>query len=364
MADFKKYLPWILRGLLAFFFLFSAFAKIYPSPAMQLDTFASKQLIPMGFSEVFAQYFSRFIVAAEFSIGIGLLQPHYLKRFVIPTAIAMLMLFTIQLSYDWAAYGIKEDCGCFGSLMPFNTWESILKNVIALGMLGYLWKLLTKDNRERNFFAYPLLIFTTSAMFMYAAAPIQLKTVQPVAEGNQMEVHSDFADTTTVQPTDVDTTTTVAANGNDTPNVIAEPKPTGPAKKTSKFSGFPAYIPANIKIDEGKKILCLFAPGCEHCQATIKQLTEMRASNPNMPPIHIVFMDEEVDKIPEFFRIAGREYSYRVAPTIDFWKIIDFSRDTPGVCYLYNGNIMYFSDGTGDKEFNAKEFKAALAKEK
>jgi len=365
MADFKKYLPWILRGLLAFFFLFSAYAKIYPSANLALGTFEAKQLIPMGFSEGFASYFSRFIIAAEFSIGIGLLQPHYLKRLVIPAATAMLLLFTIQLGYDWAAYGIKDDCGCFGTLMPFNTWESILKNVIALGLLAYLFKLLPKDDKDRNFFAYPLLIFTTTAMFMYAGAPIQMSIEQPLPEGNQMEVHSDFADTTTTVITnDIDTTTTVDPNGDEKPVIVEKPKQTGPAKKTSKFSSFPAYIPANIKIDEGKKILCLFAPGCEHCQATIKQLTEMRAANPSMPPIHIVFMDEEAEKIPEFFRIAGREYSHRVAPVLDFWKIIDYSRDTPGVCYLYNGNIMYFSDGTGDNEFNAKAFKAALAKEK
>ncbi len=368
MNDLKKYLPWILRGLIAFFFLFSAFAKIYPSANLALGTFEAKQLIPMGMSEGFASYFSRFIIAAEFSIGIGLLQPHYLKRLVLPAASLMLLLFTLQLSYDWATVGIKDDCGCFGTLMPFNTWESILKNVIALGMLVYLWKLLPGDDKERNFFAYPLLIFTTLAMFMYAGAPIQFTPEQPVVEGSQMEMHSDFNNTTDIDTLEVKDTTNTANAGtttnNTTPEVVEPPKPKGPKHVVSKFSGFPAYIPSNIRIDDGKKILCMFAAGCEHCQATIKQLTEMRAADPTMPPIHIVFMDEEAEKIPEFFKIAGREYSYRIAPVLEFWKIIDYSRDTPGVCYLYNGNIMYFSDGTGDNEFNAKAFKQALAKEK
>lgn len=366
----KKKITWGLRIFLAAFFLFSAYAKIYPSANLALGTFEMKQLVPMGFSEGFASYFSRFIIAAEFSIGIGLLQPHFLKRFVIPSAVAMLLLFTIQLSYDWAAKGIQDDCGCFGTLMPLNTWESILKNILALGLFAYLWKILHDDNKERDHFTYPALIFTTIAMLMYAGAPIQRAIETPVIAGNTTEVHSDFADPEPkVNPTDTiqNTTSDPTETGNDvsgTPEPVEPPKPKGPPHVESKFSDFPAYIPPGIKVDEGRKILCFFAPGCEHCQATVKKLTEMRSEIPNMPPMHIVFMDEEVNLIPKFFEIAGREYSYTVATVTDFWKMLDFSRDTPGVCYLYNGNIMYFADGINEKEFKKADLKKALAKEK
>ena len=40
--------------------------------------------------------------------------------------------------------------------------------------------------------------------------------------------------------------------------------------------------------------------------------------------------------------------------------MIDFSRDTPGVVYLWNGNIRYFADGTGDNAFNEEDLKASL----
>ena len=88
----------------------------------------------------------------------------------------------------------------------------------------------------------------------------------------------------------------------------------------------------------------------------------MRKEDPSFPPIHIVFMDEEPEKIPEFFKIAGREYSYTVAPVLDFWNIIDMSRDTPGVCFLWNGNIRYFSDGINDKAFSKTKLAAELKK--
>ena len=365
----KKKIIWGLRIFLAAFFLFSAYAKIYPSANLALGTFEMKQLVPMGFSEGFAAYFSRFIIAAEFSIGIGLLQPHFLKRFVIPMAVAMLLLFTIQLGYDWATKGIQDDCGCFGKLMPLNTWESILKNVLAIGLFAYMWKIMDDDNKETDHFTFPALIFTTVALLMYAGAPIQHPVDVAYVAGNTTEVHSDFADpepeadvVDTLQVNPVDTLAT-EDNNQENPEPVEPPKPKGPAHVKSKFSDFPAYIPLGVKVDDGRKIICFFAPGCEHCQRAAKELTEMRNEIPNMPPMHIVFMDEEVNLIPKFFEIAGREYSHTVAPVTEFWKMLDFSRDTPGVCYLYNGNIMYFADGINEKEFKKADLKKVLSKE-
>ena len=101
-----------------------------------------------------------------------------------------------------------------------------------------------------------------------------------------------------------------------------------------------------------------------HCRETAKILTEMKAEIPDFPPIHIVFMDEEPEKIPDFFEFAGRSYSHRVAPVVDFWEILDFSRDTPGVVYLWNGNVRYFSDGINEKAFDRAAFKKELLKKK
>ena len=206
-------------------------------------------------------------------------------------------------------------------------------------------------------------------MFMFAGAPIQHPVDVKYVAGNTTEVHSDFADpepgTDIVDTLDVNPTDTIATKNDnqEDPEPVEPPKPKGPAHVKSKFSDFPAYIPPGIKVDDGRKILCFFAPGCEHCQNAAKELTEMRNEIPNMPPMHIVFMDEEVNLIPKFFEIAGREYSHTVAPVTEFWKMLDFSRDTPGICYLYNGNIMYFADGINEKEFEKADLKKALAKE-
>lgn len=375
MSTVKKYLPWTLRIIIAVLFLLSAVAKLYPSSLTALSTFEAKQLIPLGFSEDLAPYFSRFLIAAEFAIGIAILLPYYIKRFVIPVAILLLLVFCGQLSYDIITKGADAgNCGCFGSLIPMTPLEALIKNIIAIGILVWLYRLLAPD-RSGQSFATLIIIYLGFSLWLFAKAPIQFSTATN-STTDVLPPNSDFAvdklvptidlkpDTASVQrKTDIQE---VVDEGKtpDVPEVIEPEKPKGPTNVASKFSQFPNVIPPAVKIDEGRKILCLFAPGCEHCQETAKILTEMRAKDPDFPPIHIVFMDEDPGFIPEFFKIAGRTYSYRIAPVADFWKIIDFSRDTPGVAYLWNGNIRYFSDGINDKAFDKTAFRKELDKTK
>ena len=64
--------------------------------------------------------------------------------------------------------------------------------------------------------------------------------------------------------------------------------------------------------DDGRLLLCFFAPGCDHCRATIKSIDSLSRINSDFPKVEIVFMEEEVEKIPDFFDYAGNEFSYIV----------------------------------------------------
>ena len=359
MHSFKKYLPWIIRAVVAALFVLSAIAKLYPGPTTALATFEAKQLIPMGFSELLAPYVSRFLIIAEFSIGVALLQSHFLKRFVLPAATLLLAVFSAHLAYDVLANGASGgNCGCFGQLIPMTPLQALLKNIIAMGMLGGLFKLLKKDPPGQQFL-FNALIFTTIGMVVFAAAPVQF-TSRAASVHNAGAIHSDFSSPQKFNPPEHSTPTTAGPTA-ETKSPEAKTKtPRGPEAVVSTFSAFPQYVPEEVQIDKGKKILCLFAPGCDHCSEALKKLTAMRNEIDGFPPVHIVFMDEEPEKIPGVFEFAGRTYSYRVAPVAEFWKIIDFSRDTPGVVYLWNGNIRYFADGIDDNAFDEKSLKAAL----
>lgn len=343
MDNFKKYIPLAIRIVVAFLFLISAVAKMYPNPYFAITTFEVKQLYPMGFSEGFAPLFSRTLIGIEFALGLLLLQPHYLKKIVTPATILLLVVFIVHLAIDTISNGNAGNCGCFGELLPMTPIEAIIKNVVAVALLVWLYKLLPVD--RNNFWVLTTVTFA-SILMVFMLAPIAPITTQPEAVETVIpeatEAEQPVTDTTTVPA--IETATPAEAAATETKPAVDEPK----AVKSMYSSYF-----ANA--DKGKKIIGLFAPGCEHCMETAKQLTEMRAKNKDFPEVEIIFMDEEAEKIPDFFKFAGAQYPYKVIDIITFWKVLGNSNDTPGVIYLWNGNKIKEWDGINERKFVASE---------
>ena len=335
-----------LRVLLAGMFFLSAIAKLYPSATLALGTFEAKQLIPMGFDDTVAQYFSRILIGCELALGFGLLLPHYFKRLVLPLSFLMLFVFSSQLTYEIITIGNKGNCGCFGALLPMTPVQALVKNILAMGMLIYLYIVTNKDNDKRNpFFILTIILASILAIFM--VGPMQQKTnVTPVIQGTVQE-----ADTTEIQPTDTIAVRKDSKQVGDTIPEVKEPK--------AKKSGFSNLFP---DIDKGKKILCFFAPGCDHCKETARELTKMKKQIVGFPDIRIVFMDEESELIPDFFAFAGSDYTYLVLDVVTFWKTLGSSKDTPGVMYYWNGNLMKEYNGIAEKKFKEGEFRKAVVK--
>lgn len=352
MTTREKYVPIAIRISIAFLFLLSAVAKLYPSPYFAISTFEVKQLYPLGFSGDVASYFSRILIGIEFALGVLILQKHYLRKLVIPATILMLAVFTTHLSIvTFQDGGNSGNCGCFGSLLPMTPIEAILKNIVAMVLLVILLKVMPKkDESKSNFW---VLSTTTLAfiLLLFMLAPIQAK--------------SNFVDVTGTEPEETTPIETVVPVKSDSivktvktdtlKKVVAEIKD----EPLQKKSGYTAYF---SKIDNGKKVLCYFVPGCDHCRVAAKELTEMKAKDKNFPEIRIIFMNEEADLIPEFFKFAGAEYPYKIIEVIPFWNALGTGKDTPGVKYLWNGNEIKFYYGITDKKFNAAEFKAMVQK--
>jgi thiol-disulfide isomerase/thioredoxin len=114
--------------------------------------------------------------------------------------------------------------------------------------------------------------------------------------------------------------------------------------------------------DDGRLLLCFFAPGCDHCRATIKSIDSLSRINSDFPKVEIVFMEEEVEKIPDFFDYAGNEFSYIVLDISTFYDVLTWERDTPGVFYMWNGNIIKEFNGINEKAFDAEELVNVLKK--
>jgi len=352
----KETISWLLRLIISALFLISAVAKLYPSPYFAISTFEVKQLYPLGFTEITAPYFSRILIGIEFALGISILLKDYLKKITIPATILLLTVFAIHLSYTTFISGNSGNCGCFGELLPMTPVEAIIKNILAIGLLVWLFKLLPADKKSNFWLLKSVGLGCVLALFMLAPIrPVAENIEEPVAE--MQENLGIVTDTTSLLITDVSEATVPISETPKTEATANTVKEEETPKKGK--SGYEKYFPG---IDNGKKILCYFVPGCDHCMDTAKELNEMRKKDKNFPPVFVIFMNEEPEKIPTFFEFAGTKFQYKMIDVIPFWTELGSGRDTPGVKYLWNGNEFKYYDGISENKFNGTEFKKLIKK--
>ena len=348
----SKNISWILRLIISALFILSAVAKLYPSPYFAISTFEVKQLYPLGFSEGFAPYFSRILIGFEFALGIAILLKDYLKKITIPATILLLAVFTIHLGYTTFVSGNAGNCGCFGELIPMTPVEAIIKNIIAIGLLVWLFKLVPADEKSNFWLLKSVGLGCILALFMLAP----IRPVEKVMDEPTSEIQENLGvviDSTSLLTNEVPT----AAITKDTVKKVEEKKLEDAPKKVK--SGYEKYFSG---IDTDKKILCYFVPGCDHCMDTAKELNEMRKKDKNFPPVYVIFVNEEPEKIPTFFEFAGTKFHYKMIDVIPFWTELGSGRDTPGVKYLWNGNEFKYYDGINENKFNGAEFKKLIKK--
>ena len=325
MENLFKYSSWIIRIGVSLLFLISAFAKIYPDPSayFSITTFEAKQIVPLGIDPYLAALLSRFLIGLEFALGILILLPFYLKKIVIPITLGLLIFFCIQLGIDIYLVGNSGNCGCFGALLPMTPLEAIIKNIILIGFLFLLIAILKRKFIEHNSSnsIYIVYGFFLALLFIYIPIKSSNNNSEKLIENT----------------------------------CIGELDPYGPEPVSSKFSKELPFV------DNGKVILCFFAPGCDHCMKTAKELALLKKElKGDFPCVHVVFMDEEAERIPEFFDFAGFEFNYQIMGLAVFWEVLGFENDTPGIYYLWNGNVIASFQGINEDEFHVEKLKQVL----
>lgn len=338
MEKRNLYISWSLRVFLFALFVFSAVTKMFPLTPFE------KQLVDLGFADWHtAPYFARLIIGIELGLGIALIQNHFLKRFTIPATALLLVAFCIHLSYQ-IAIGQGGNCGCFGQFIEMTPSEALIKNIITLALLGWLF-FISKEKKSANRFSFLLLIWSFSTLFMFMVFPFApfKELTNVVVDTSSIPWEDEAAPVT--QSTD--TAQTQLTNA---PAVTVNP---GPAAVVSKFAKLNVFSGLKVKIDEGKRIVCFFIPGCDHCREAAKAIAEL-SKDPNFPKVYVYFGDEEVEKIDEFFQVAGKKYPYQVIGMGEFFTLMGAQGETPGILYLWNGNIQksYFGD-----QFNKEDLK-------
>lgn len=361
-------LTWSLRLIIFGLFVLSAVAKMFPIWAFD------KQLVDLGLTSwCQAPYFTRALIGFELAIGIAIMQANYLRKIVIPVTIGLLLVFCIHLTLEMVKHGaMSGNCGCFGQLIPMTPLEAVVKNLATILLLVVLYRKSADKAAGTNRFSVLLIIWLACSLLMYVAFPFcpcpDEKVVQMAEEDQALAMEQMETDTaiSVALPSDTAVNTAAATP----PTVVKDttgakpvkPEPQGPAKVKSRFSEINVFSGKKVNLDEGKRLLCFFAAGCDHCQHAARDINKLMKTTPGFPPVTIYFMDEETHLIPEFFKIAGKEFPYKVLDIPQFWTLIGPDGSTPGVFYLWNGNIRKYWVGTEDKKFTEQELLQELKK--
>ena len=365
----KKHVPFIARIIISLLFLVSGIAKMFPIWAFE------KQLVDLDIASwCTAPYFSRIIIAIEIAIAFAILQGHYLKKLVIPFTIFLLVVFNVHLASEMYKHGaMNGNCGCFGQLIPMTPLEAFIKNLLALGLLIYIYKNVEDKAVGDNKPIYLLAIYLASALLLFIAfpfCPCAAETVSTLPTSSQ-EILSDTTSsiseipiidrktkTIKIKESLVNENTLDAIEVDKTIKETIKPD-SGPKKVISKFSKYSTFGSNKVDLNDGKKILCLFVPGCDHCRDAAKEISILSKKS-GFPEVYILFMDEEVELIPEFLKVTKCTFPYQVINIPEFWKTIGNDANTPGVVYLHNGNIKKFYEGTEANKFNAEGLLKAI----
>ncbi|MFM2388074.1 MAG: hypothetical protein RL660_2831 [Bacteroidota bacterium] len=388
----RKTIAWVLRILIAVLFIVSALSKAFQHwkdiPALQTSVWGfEKQLVELGFVDwCSSPYLARFIIGLELAIGIALLFNYWIRRLVIPGTILLLLAFIVHLCIQGAANGFTNgNCGCFGSLLPMTPLEAIIKNIITIALLVVLWFNVRETHKANNKIMYPLAIWFLCEWLVFMLAPFcpcKKKLPAPPVQITESTLGTTGGDSTSTidttgqvpkvdTPKAKDSTAPIAAPKDTTKKVKAAaktpstaakaatgifasvPDSKAPAAVPSKFAEFHGkFTGGNVNTASGKKIVCMFAPGCEHCQACCKDLCKLKSSNPDFPEVVILFMDEETEKIPEFFKTAGCTFPYQVLDIGTFWSTLG-NGNTPNINAMWNGNIIKSWEGTNEHEYKS-----------
>lgn len=321
MDNQKKNIVLLIRIIVSALFVLSAVGKLYPNPYLGISTFEAKYLGGMGIEGAFAKVLSRVLIGIEFSIAILMLLPYYIKRIVIPGTIVLLSAFSIHLAIQ-AIGGDTSNCGCFGELIEMTPLESLIKNLLTIGLLILLLTKFKNEVKEVSDFNLMLNIGLGIILLMFVFVP----------QGSTLTIKTQMVD-----------------NG----------------EQKEDVSGYGVYFD---DINEGNKLLCFFSPTCEHCQATGKKITKLKQKYPGLiPEVRILFMDEagngSADEIKYYFEFIGAEYKYKVLSIEEFLPIFWNDYNFPGVMYLYNGQKRIFFEGTEDNEFDGEKLLKEIKRE-
>lgn len=272
----KQLLATILRLLLGTVFLLSAYTKLIAPGIVEII------LVEHGIitTRETAAIVVRLLIGFEFVLGFLFFLNFELRRLVLPASIFFLISFSIYLFYAGYILNDNQNCGCFGETIKMSPLESIIKNIILIGFIGWLY-ILEKNNKKN--ILIPIIMTVCSFVFVFIIAPIK--------------PNYDF-----------------------------------------KFKDF-TYFEGKGRVDlsNGNKFILIMNTECEHCQELARQLTSMKRSKEKFPEFFSLLYSEGDISVDSFKVLTGFNFPYHTISINEFFDLIGTS--PPRIYWLQDGII-------------------------
>ena len=273
-------------------FLFSGIAKL-----VTIETF-EVLLIDQGIAgaRFTAAYMARLLVASELFLGVGLCQRRFLRRLFVPVTALTLIGFSIYLVM---IAGNTDDCGCFGGVLKMSPVSALIRNLIMLGMLGYVWARRRPDPPGRW---EPIgLVGACALVAVFVFFPITIRT----GGSAEQQLGQRF-------------------------------------QKDTRFIKLQELAkPESFHLLHGEILVALLSPDCDHCRAMAEHLGRFTRNHPSAPPAFFVFL-EDGDLVSEFLRETGTDVPHCVVPPRLFMKLI--GKAPPRLYHLREGRVVQYWD--------------------
>ena len=268
----------IVRIIVGVVFILSAVSKLKSIGLFEIS------LIDQGITagRMTAAYLTRILISFELFLGVAFLQTFLLKKIVAPLTIFLLTAFSIYLLYLMIFSVHTENCGCFGEVVKMSPFESLFKNMVLIGLVYYLF---IRTKRIKEQWHVPAVILVGSFLFVFSSYPVR-----------------SLGD-----------------------NVFA------------RYTHFEQQ--GRVDLTQGDRLVAVMDVNCEHCQAAARELGELDRNTHNLPPLYILFFDENEDSnsVGRFFHLTNTSYPYHVIGVDEFFDLIGSA--PPRIYWLHDGKI-------------------------
>ena len=302
MKKLKEILPLMLKIVLGLVFIASAILKIVDMDQFEIYVY-SYHFFSLNFSFLVA----RAAIIAELVLGVGLVSNCF-HKLMWWGSMAMLIGYTLLLIYA-QLIGRTDNCHCFGDVLQFNPWQSIIKNMVLMVLFALVYKV--KGIRFRNdwFVLAGAIVVSTAAVFAVSPPDNFTSAYKP-----QQNLNVELFDEAMQQP------------------------------PLDEFH-----------LDDGKKVVCFFSTACDYCQMSAHKLSLMQQFY-GFPAENIcyIFMGSEEGKA-RFYELSQSQ-TYQ---DVIYEDVVNLLKITSGVFPV----ILLLEDGevVGEYEFRSMREKEIQA---